>query len=366
MKIGLVTYGDLDIIPGEYLYDRMIADRLQDEGNQVDVIILPWQDRYALRLADNLAEETFERLRDIPFDLLLQDERCHPSLFHLNRRLRSHAQYPIIAIVHRLRAGEPGSIWQNRLYGAVERRYLESADGFVFSSQTTQRRVVTMVKDQRPSVLAYPAGDRLEQTITPDKIAARAHETGPLRILFVGNLVPRTGLHLLLDALARLSPSSWHLTIAGSGAADRRYARSIADRLRQNNLLKQVTHVGMLDGARLILRYADSHVLTTPSSYEGSGIPYLEGMSFGLPVIAGTAGAIGEIVTHGLDGFLIPNGNIDALAGYLQSLVDDRDKLLAMSLAARARFDAHPTWSQSTRLIYEFLHNFTKTGLPKS
>jgi glycosyltransferase involved in cell wall biosynthesis len=92
-----------------------------------------------------------------------------------------------------------------------------------------------------------------------------------------------------------------------------------------------------------------------PSSYEGFGIAYLEGMAFGLPAIATTAGAAGEIVTHGKDGYLISPGDSHALAEHLLQLAMDRQLLLAMSLAARERFLAHPTWEQSGETIREFL-----------
>ncbi|MBN1311638.1 MAG: glycosyltransferase family 4 protein [Anaerolineae bacterium] len=355
MKIGLVIYGSLDTPSGEHIYDQMVAGRLQEEGDEVEVISLPWQSNYALRLADNLAEETFERLRDASFDLLLQDAVCHSSLFHLNRRLHKHAKYPIIAIVQHLRSCEPYPFWQSRFYHEVERHYLATADGFIFSGPMIQNMVEEIINDRRPAVVACPAGDRLGQTSTREQITRRVRENGPLRVLFVGNLIPRTGLHILLDALIRLKPSSWHLTIAGSAAIDRVYARLIADLLQTNHLLDCVTHTGFLDSSRLVIRYASSHVLVSPSLYEGFGIPCLEGMSFGLPVIAGTVGAIRELVTHGADGFLIPHGNAAALAKHLQVLIDDRDMLLGMSLAARARFDAQPTWEQSTGLIRRFL-----------
>ena len=59
------------------------------------------------------------------------------------------------------------------------------------------------------------------------------------------------------------------------------------------------------------------HLLAVPSSYEGFGIVYLEGMHFGLPAIAGTDGAAKEIITHGQNGFLVRPGNPQALAHHI-------------------------------------------------
>jgi glycosyltransferase involved in cell wall biosynthesis len=361
MKIGLITYGSLDTTSGGSIYNRMMVERLQQEGDEVENIVLPWQN-YALRLADNLAEEWFERLREAPFDLLLQDESCHPSLFRVNRRLRSRVKYPIVAVVHHLHSADPRSAWPtNRFYREIEQRYLGTVDGFIFGSQAIRCAAMRMVGDKRPALVAYPAGDRLRQAASPKKIARRACANGPLRVLFSDDLSPCKGLHILIDALTRLEPSTWHLTIAGSTAVDRTYARSIADRLRRDQLLDGVAHVGLLDGIRLSRCYASSHVLAAPSTCEEFGVSQLEGMGFGLPLVIGVSDAASEIVTHGVDSFLIPPGDVDALAGHLQTLNADRDKLLAMSLAALARFGEHPTWLQSTGAIVQFLHNFPET-----
>lgn len=368
MRIGLITYDSLDTASGGSVYNRMVVERLQQEGDEVENIVLPWQS-YALRLADNLAEELFERLRDAPFDLLLQDESCHPSLFRLNRRLRRQVKYPIVAVVHHLHAGDhPRSGWPHRLYDAIERRYLEKVDGFICGSRMIWYAVQRMVGDKQPALVAYPAGDRLRQAVTPEKITARVDDNGPLRVLFTDDLRPCNQLHSLIDALTRLEPSAWRLTIAGSAAVDRAYARSIADRLRRDQLLDRVAHVDPLDAVRMSLRYAGSHILVAPSACQEFGVRQLEGMGFGLPLVTGTSDAANEIVTHGVDSFLIPPGDVVALAGHLQSLSADRDMLLTMSLAALARFDAHPTWSESTGAIYQFLHDFPggSSNLPQA
>jgi glycosyltransferase involved in cell wall biosynthesis len=92
---------------------------------------------------------------------------------------------------------------------------------------------------------------------------------------------------------------------------------------------------------------ARAHVLAVPSEYEGFGIVYLEGMSFGLPAIAGAHGAAREIVAAGENGYLVAPHDAVTLAMHLAELGRDRDRLTQMSLAARARFLAQPRWSES-------------------
>jgi glycosyltransferase involved in cell wall biosynthesis len=110
------------------------------------------------------------------------------------------------------------------------------------------------------------------------------------------------------------------------------------------------------------MRAAD--VLVVPSSYEGFGIVYLEVMGFGLPAIATTAGAAGEIISDGVDGFLVPPGDAATLAARIATLARDRALLAQMSAAAGARFARQPTWEQSMRTIRTFLIDITKSPRP--
>lgn len=351
MIVGLVIYGRLDTISGGYLYDRQLVAHLRAQGDKVAVISLPWQG-YGRHLLQNASRLLRHRLQNPRFDLLLQDELNHPSLFWLNGQLKATLTCPIISIVHHLRSSEARPAWQNWLYRQVEQRYLDTVDGFVFNSQTTRQAVEALVPP-RPHVIAYPAGDRFRAGLTVAQITARAHAAGPLRLLFVGNLIPRKGLHRLLAALAQLPRAQWQLDVVGGTAVDPTYTRTIQRQLAAWQLTSHVTLHGPLPDAALADLLAQSHLLTVPSSYEGFGIVYLEGMAFGLPVIAGSGGAAHEIVRHGENGFLVNDAS--TLAQHIRTLHQDRERLTAMSLAAQQRYHVHPTWEKTTANIREWL-----------
>jgi len=356
MKIGLLIYGSLETLSGGYLYDRELAAHLEQEGDAVQVISLPWRD-YARHLGDNLSPALFERLKGLDVDVMLQDELNHPSLFWTNQRLRRRLTYPNVAIVHHLRSSERRPTWQNRLYARVESAYLRSVDGFVFNSHTTQTAVEALAGAGRPAVVAYPAADHLNAQIEDEEIVRRARRAGPLVLLFVGNLIPRKGLHTLLEALARLPQNAFKLDVAGSLSVDPAYAAAIQRRITALDLDASVHLHGALSGAALVELYRRAHALALPSSYEGFGIVYLEAMGFGLPCIATTAGAAGEVIADDQTGWLIPPEDASALAGRLQRLAGDSGLLERMSLAARQRYLAHPTWEQTADKVKDFLRD---------
>lgn len=354
MRAGLIIYGSLATISGGYLYDRRLVDYLEGQGDDVEVFSLPWRS-YPRHLADNLTPPFEERLARGRLDVLLQDELNHPSLPRLNRRLRGRDGPPVVAIVHHLRSSEARAVWPNRLYRLVERAYLRGIDGFVFNSATTRRAVEALAGAGRPSIVAHPGGDRLAATIGAEGVAQRATRPGPLHVLFVGNVIPRKGLHTLLRALAGITPPAWRLTVVGSLTADQSYARAIGRQIERAGLSARVDMRGSVSDAELAACLAASHVLAVPSTYEGFGIVYVEAMAFGLPVIATTAGAAGEVVSDGRDGFLIAPGDVAALAARIDLLSQDRARLTAMGRAAVARAAAHPGWEETTRRIRAFL-----------
>ena len=189
MRIGLIVYGDLNIISGGYLYDRKLVETFKAYGDEVEVISLPRRN-YGSHLYDNMSRSLLRRLLKVQVDVLLQDELNHPSLFWLNRRLKDRINFPLISIVHHLRSSEFRPRWQNKFYGWIERSYLRSVHGFIFNSQITRQKAVLLncgIK-QKPFVIANPAGDRLNAYINEGEIIQRAGISGPLRLLFLGNV----------------------------------------------------------------------------------------------------------------------------------------------------------------------------------
>jgi glycosyltransferase involved in cell wall biosynthesis len=353
MNIGLVIYGSLDTLSGGYLYDRKLVEYLRAQGDTVEVISLPWRN-YAAHLGDN-----FSFRLPAGLDVLIEDELNHPSLLRANW---PHHNYPVISLVHHLRCSEKRAVWQNSLYRIVERRYLRSVDGFIFNSATTRGVVQALIGSTKPGLVACPPTDRFGSGLSDDEdqaaelIRSRALESSPLRILFIGNVIPRKGLHTLLMALALLPADHFQLDIVGLLNTDPEYAKRMIGLAGALNHASIQFH-GALDNDPLIAKLKSAHMLVVPSSYEGFGIVYIEGMAFGLPAIGTTAGAASEIISDGETGFLITPDDRQGLAAHLSTLSVDRDLLARLSLNAWHRYHRQPKWTETAARIRTFLQD---------
>lgn len=359
MHIGLVVYGGLDRQSGGYLYDRILTEHLRAAGHTVTVVPQPERRFYAPRVLDNFDRAFWQRLASASFDVLLQDELNHPSLAWGNRWLRTQVDYPIVSIVHHLRSSERHPPALRAFYRWMERQYLATVDGFVFNSPPTRRSVQQLVPS-RPHVVARPSGRRLGEPPSEAFLDARSHADGPLQIVFVGNVIPRKQLDVLLDAVARIDPRRWHLDIVGA-PTDAEYTHCVRQQIAALPDPTCVTWHGRLpnDLLRDVLRHG--HVLAVPSTHEGFGIVYVEAMGQGLPVLATPNGGPVDLVRDGRTGFLVRPPLVQEIAARLRQLHADRTRLASMAQAARAQYLSSPTWADTTAAIRTFLERIAHT-----
>ena len=345
MKIGLVIYSSLDTLSGGYLYDRKLVEYLRAQGDEVKIFSLPWRS-YPAHLLDNFH---FRLPPDL--DLLIQDELNHPSLILANRRLHP---YPVISLVHHLRSSEQHPRWLKDFYRFVEESYLSTVDGFIYNSKNTRTIVEEILGENKPHLVAYPPTDRFGTGLSEQEVKNRAANPGDFRILFIGNLIPRKGLHTLLDAI-RDVPFNFHLDVVGSLKVDPPYVQKMQQFAAESNLASKVTFHGTLRDEPLAGLMRSAQVLVVPSSFEGFGIVYLEGMAFGLPALGSTAGGAVEIIEDGKTGFLIAPGDFANLSDRLVLLAHDREMLVQMSLNALNRYRQQPSWIETAEKIRSYL-----------
>jgi glycosyltransferase involved in cell wall biosynthesis len=354
MHVGLVIYGRLETLTGGYLYDRFLVEALRGRGHRVEVISLAPKP-YALCLLDNLSRGAAVLPSGRRWDLLLQDALCHPSLVGSNRRRRAGRRAALVAIVHQVLCRQPRRRLLQHAYAWMERSYLRTLDGLLFTSHFNKDAARPLIGRNVPVQVAPPAGNRLGRIASRHSILERSRRVGPLELLFVGNLSPVKGLDPLLESLSRLPPGMWRLTVAGSLETDARHVRRIRTSIFSRGLGAHVRLLGAVDGERLRALYTAAQVLVMPFAHEGFGIAALEAMAFGLPVIGSTEGGVKEFVRHAQNGYLVRPRDHGSVRRHLRGLQADRSLLAAMGQAALETFSERPTWALSMRRACEFL-----------
>jgi glycosyltransferase involved in cell wall biosynthesis len=188
--------------------------------------------------------------------------------------------------------------------------------------------------DARVSILPYGAP---AESAPPTERGAR---TGKLKVLFAGALSQRKGVSYLLQAVAQLA-SQVELTIIGRRVAE---CPALDAALRVHHWIPSLPHTAILQEMRR------HDVMVFPSLFEGFGLVLLEAMSQGVPVITTSHTAAPEFISDGEDGFIVPIRDAGAIVEKLEILLLDRDRLAAMSDAARRKAAQH-SWERYRRRV---------------
>jgi len=190
------------------------------------------------------------------------------------------------------------------------------------------------VRDRGDSVVRVPHGVDLT------RFAVVEPPAGPFTALAVGRLVEKKGFATLIDAVAELVACEIpvRLRIVGDGKLRDALERQVARHCLQD----LVELPGATTHAALPGEFARAHVTVVPSIVDSTGdrdgLPnvVLEAMASGRPVIGTDAGAITSAVDDGTNGFIVPAGDVHALADGLRRLASDRALARRMGDAARA------------------------------
>jgi glycosyltransferase involved in cell wall biosynthesis len=175
--------------------------------------------------------------------------------------------------------------------------------------------------------------------VDPDfRPEGRRHE-GPPYVLFVGSLQPRKAPDLALQALAAVD-SELRLVLAGPNKGLEDDLRGLASQLGLDRRVEFAGHVSKDDLAAL---YRGATALVFPSRYEGFGLPVLEAMASGTPVVAVASSSVPEVA--GEAAILVP-ADPQALAAGIERAVAERERMVTAGLERAARF----TWAETARL----------------
>lgn len=217
--------------------------------------------------------------------------------------------------------------------------------------------VVLTVDDEREY------GDMLARSGTkvvrvPNALPELTGERSELRrpaIVAAGRLTPQKGFDLLIPAFAQVAQAhpDWQLRIYGSGRQRGRLRALVLEHELYNNvmLMGATEHLGE--------ELREASIFALSSRFEGFGMVIIEAMSKGIPAVSfDCPRGPSEIISDGVDGLLVENGDVDAFARTLTSLVEDeqgRRRMGAAALEKAARYELDVIGGEWDRILAELV-----------
>lgn len=162
-------------------------------------------------------------------------------------------------------------------------------------------------------------------------------------VFFVGRLVNEKGVHVLVDAIPKVTHfyNDVKFVIAGKGPQ----LEYLKGKVWAMGIAHRVYFTGYIRDEDLLKLYKCADVAVFPSLYEPFGIVALEGMVANVPVVVSDTGGLGEIVYHGIDGMKSYTGNANSLADSILEILHDPDK--AESMKKKALEKVHATYNRN-------------------
>ena len=212
-----------------------------------------------------------------------------------------------------------------------EARLVDAVDRVVAANEVERRELVRLYGARPGRIATVPCGVDTELFRPGPRGEARRAlglGDGPV-LLYVGRIAPIKGLETLLDALSRLrrQGSRAQLLVVGGDADEPAdgHERSLRERVSALGIADGVRFVGAQPQEALRSYYVAADATVLPSYYESFGMVALEAMACASPVIASRVGGLTTTVRDGVTGFLVPEGDVAALAKRINALLDDPD-----------------------------------------
>jgi glycosyltransferase involved in cell wall biosynthesis len=230
-----------------------------------------------------------------------------------------------------------------RDYPALARKHAHRADAILVVSQFTARQVERHLGVSADRIFVCSPG-------APPWRPREAPPAGGGYILFFGSLEARKNVGGLLDAYEHLLSRRRDLPplVLAGRATDA--SRTWLERLERAPLKGAARHIGYVDPADRRALYEGARLLVQPSFEEGFGLPVLEAMTAGVPVVAANRGALPEVL--GDAGPLVEPDEPEQIAAAIERLIDD-DAYAAAAAAMGAARAAHFSWARTARTVYE-------------
>ena len=233
---------------------------------------------------------------------------------------------------------------------------LRFADAVIADSEATRRDIERLTRLPPAKITVIPLGveARFAPCPPPQVEASRArYGLPPSLILYVGTLEPRKGIDTLIEAFAALAPRcAADLVVVGKRGW---YWTPLLARLSALGLEQRVHLLDYVPDADLPALYSAAALLALPSRYEGFGLPVLEAMACGTPVVCSNAASLPEVA--GEAARLVPPDQPQGLADAMEAVLSQPDLAATLRHQGRQRAAVF-TWertAEATLAVYERL-----------
>ena len=219
-------------------------------------------------------------------------------------------------------------IWDTLSYKVRYRRSAKQADYIIAISNATKKDLIKQygISTDKIAVIPQSCNTRYFDTTNPLSFHDRKHW------LYVGSVIPRKRLMLFVDAYAKLDPDcQLPVVVIGSGGT---YMHKVKEQVKQYGLSHLWRFEGSLSNEALISYYQQAKALIWPSIYEGFGIPIIEALSQGTPVLTTLASAMPEAAGPG--GAYIEPDDVLTMTKHLATLATEPTVWQELSTAGEA------------------------------
>lgn len=227
---------------------------------------------------------------------------------------------------------------------------ISSSDLIVVNSSFTKKRLVHhySVPAEKIIIAPIPAAEHSK----PDATILKTLGLSYPYLLFVGTIEPRKNIANLVSAYADLPVSvrsEYPLVLAGGKGWKDESTLKLVEQLRQEGV--RIITTGYVTDSQRSALYDNAYVCVQPSFYEGFGMPILEAMSYGKPVVCSDLEVFKEVA--GDAALYMDQTSPESITKALQSVLTEKALYSSLRKKSVARFNSYATWKQVAQDLYE-------------
>lgn len=296
--------------------------------------------------------------KHISFDFLFNShvDIHHAHNFFLPYKLKEPSIVTIYDMVYKL---FPETMAQDNLdlLNKIMPRSISESTKILTISENSKREISEILGVSPDKIaIAYPGFDPTVFRIIPEEDSSKTLDKFNFKkpfILYLGTLEPRKNIERIIEAYASLTHIQTHYDLVLAGSIGWK-SEKIFQLIEQYSLKEKVHLTGYISQAEQIALYNKATCFVFPSLYEGFGMPALEAMACGCPVITSNTSSLPEVV--GNAGKLVNPLEVGEIASAIQTIIEDdtlRNTMIARNIEQIKQF----TWTNTAKSVIELYNS---------